>query len=145
VADSLLLTDLYQLSMLAAYYDEGMTDTAAFEFFVRELPPGRNFLLAAGLEPVLDFLAGARFAADELDWLAGCGRFRRDLADRLADWRFTGRVDAMPEDTVFFPDEPILRVALQQRGIYPQRLGVLSQKVSQDSRRSDSFPRRRST
>jgi len=107
---SLLLTDLYELSMLAAYFEEGMTDTAVFEFTVRDLPPGRNFLLAAGLDSVLDFLAGARFEADELDWLAGCGRFSREFVDHLAGWRFTGVVEAMAEGTVFFPDEPILRV-----------------------------------
>ena len=60
--NSLLLTDLYQLNMLQAYLDEGATDKAVFEFFVRKLPPRRNFLLAAGLEQVVDFLEDARFA-----------------------------------------------------------------------------------
>ena len=55
-SQSALLTDLYQLTMLQAYFDEGMRDTAVFEFFVRALPPGRNFLLAAGLEQVLCYL-----------------------------------------------------------------------------------------
>jgi nicotinate phosphoribosyltransferase len=108
--DGLLLTDLYELSMLAAYHDEAMIDTAVFELFVRDLPPGRNFLLAAGLESVLDFLAAAHFSAEELDWLAATGRFRQDFVDHLAGWRFTGAVHAMAEGTVFFADEPILRV-----------------------------------
>lgn len=109
--DSLLLdTDFHELNLLAAYFDAGMTETAVFEFFVADMPAGRNFLLAAGLDSVLDFLAHARFSADELDWLAGCGRFGREFVDRLAEWRFTGTVDAMPEGAVFFPDEPILRV-----------------------------------
>lgn len=108
--DGLLLTDLYELSMLAAYYAEGMTDTAVFEFFVRDLPPQRNFLLAAGLDSVLEFLATARFSAEDLDWLAGCGRFRQDFVDHLAGWRFTGDIEAMPEGTIFFPGEPVLRV-----------------------------------
>lgn len=107
---SLLLTDLYQLTMLEAYFDRGMTDTAVFEFFVRRLPPGRNFLLAAGLEQVLDFLEDLRFTPPELDWLAGCGRFHGRFVDSLRDLRFSGEVQAMPEGTVFFPDEPILRV-----------------------------------
>jgi nicotinate phosphoribosyltransferase len=108
--DSLLLTDLYQLNMLQAYRDAGMTATAVFEFFVRKLPAGRGFLLAAGLEQVVDFLERARFGEAELAWLEASGRFKRDLLDDLARWRFTGDVHAMPEGTVFFPDEPILRV-----------------------------------
>ncbi len=107
---SALLTDLYQLTMLQAYFEGGMNATAVFEFFVRKLPPGRNFLVAAGLEQALDFLEHLHFAAEELDWLAGCGRFDRRCVDTLAELRFTGDVQAMPEGTPFFPDEPILRV-----------------------------------
>ena len=107
---SALLTDLYQLTMLQAYFERGMNETAVFEFFVRKLPPGRNFLVAAGLEQALDFLENLHFAAEELDWLAGCGRFNRRCVDTLAELRFTGAVQAMPEGTPFFPDEPILRV-----------------------------------
>lgn len=108
--DGLLLTDLYQLTMLQAYHDAGMNDTAVFEFFVRKLPEHRNFLIAAGLEQVLDYLEQAWFSAEELAWLRGCGRFHERFVDSLANWRFSGDVDAMAEGTVFFPDEPILRV-----------------------------------
>ena len=107
---SLLLTDLYQLTMLQAYFDQGMADTAVFEFFVRKLPQERNFLMAAGLEQVLDFLEDLHFTEQELDWLIGCGRFHRRFVDSLQELRFTGDVQAMPEGTIFFPDEPILRV-----------------------------------
>jgi nicotinate phosphoribosyltransferase len=107
---SLLLTDLYQLTMLQGYFKRGMLETAAFEFFVRRLRPGRNFLMAAGLEQVLDFIEQARFSPEELDWLRGTGRFYAEFVDWLAGWRFEGDIDAMPEGTVFFPDEPILRV-----------------------------------
>jgi len=106
----LLLTDLYQLNMVQAYLDRGMTEPAVFEFFVRKLPATRGFLVAAGLEQVLDFLAAARFTDAELLWLTQSGRFGDDMLDYLAALRFTGDVDAMPEGTVFFPDEPILRV-----------------------------------
>ena len=61
--------------MLQAYFEQRMNGRAVFEFFVRKLPPHRNFLVAAGLEQVLDYLAGLRFTADELAWLAGLGRF----------------------------------------------------------------------
>ena len=109
-ATSALLTDLYQLNMMQAYLDRGETKTAVFEFFVRKLPRDRGFLIAAGLEQVLEFLDGLRFTPEELDWLAASGRFGKNLLDYLAGLRFTGDVHAMPEGTVFFADEPILRV-----------------------------------
>jgi len=105
-----LLTDLYQLTMLAGYFEQRMTATAVFEFFVRRLPPGRNFLLAAGLEQTLEFLESFRLVGDDLKWLAGSGRFRREFVDSLARMRFTGDVDAIPEGTVCFPNEPLMRV-----------------------------------
>ncbi|HEY5994594.1 MAG TPA: nicotinate phosphoribosyltransferase [Gallionellaceae bacterium] len=107
---SLLLTDLYQLTMLQGYFERGMTQTAAFEFFARKLPRGRNFLVAAGLAQVLEFLEQARFTPQELDWLRGTGRFSADFMEWLATWRFEGEVDAMPEGTLCFPNEPLLRV-----------------------------------
>jgi nicotinate phosphoribosyltransferase len=105
-----LLTDLYQLNMIQAYLDHGQTDTAVFEFFVRKLPSRRGFLLACGLEQVIEFLEGLHFTPDDIDWLAQSGRFGKDLLDALADLRFTGDVHAMLEGTVFFANEPILRV-----------------------------------
>lgn len=107
---SILLTDLYQLTMLQAYFDRDMEETAVFEFFVRRLPDRRNFLMAAGLEQVLDFLEAACFSEEEIAWLAATGRFSGRCLDRLAKWRFSGDVDAMTEGTIFFADEPILRV-----------------------------------
>jgi nicotinate phosphoribosyltransferase len=105
-----LLTDLYQLTMLQGYYEQEMTDTAVFELFVRKLPPKREFLVAAGLAQALELLETLRFGAEELDWIERSKLFRPGFAERLAAWRFTGEVHAMPEGTLFFPDEPILRV-----------------------------------
>ena len=105
-----LLTDLYELTMLQAYYERGMTDTAVFELFVRKLPPKRDFLVAAGLEQALDFIEGMRFGEEELDWIRTCGHFKPAFADRLTEVRFTGDVHAMPEGTVLFQNEPLLRV-----------------------------------
>ena len=105
-----LLTDLYQLTMLQAYFEQGMNETAVFEFFVRRLPPNRGFLLAAGLEQALAFLENLRFTEEELDWVRKSGRFDKNFPDELARLRFTGDVHAMPEGTVFFANEPILRV-----------------------------------
>ena len=107
---SALLTDLYQLNMMQAYLDSGSMDTAVFELFFRKLPPRRGFLLAAGLEQVLDFFENLRFHPAEIAWLKGTGRFGQNLLDYLAAFRFTGDVHAMPEGTAFFADEPIVRV-----------------------------------
>ena len=108
--ESALLTDLYQLTMLHAYFAHGMRETAVFELFVRKLPANRNFLMAAGLEQALTFLEQLRFTPEELEWVERSGRFGRGFAAHLAALRFTGDVHAMPEGTVFFPDEPVLRV-----------------------------------
>jgi len=108
---SALLTDLYQLTMLQTYYERGMTGTAVFELFFRRLPPKqRNFLLAAGLEQVVQFLEGLCFQPDELEWLVRQNHFTPKFIDQLAELRFTGDVDAMPEGTVLFASEPIIRV-----------------------------------
>lgn len=109
-ATSPLLTDLYQLTMLQGYIGRSMTDKAVFEFFVRRLPEQRNFLVAAGLEQALNYLSNLRFSSEDIAVLRETGLFRDDLLDYLADFRFRGDVDAMPEGTVFFANEPILRV-----------------------------------
>jgi nicotinate phosphoribosyltransferase len=104
-----LFTDLYQLTMLQAYFREEMREPAVFDLFVRRLRH-RNYLVACGLETVLDFLETLRFTDDELDYLADQDTFEDDFLDYLAGFRFTGDVYAMPEGTPVFPDEPILEV-----------------------------------
>lgn len=122
--NSALLTDLYQLSMLNGYVQQGMHDEAVFEFFVRRLPEKRNFLLACGLELALDFLEGFGFTEAELEWMASTERFSPQFIDYLSTLSFTGDVYAAPEGTVFFADEPILRVVapLPQAQIIESRL-----------------------
>lgn len=109
-SSSALLTDLYQLTMVQAYLEHRMEEPAVFEFFVRRLPSHRNFLLAAGLEQVLEFLSGLHVTAEELAWLERTGRCAPSLLRYLEALRFTGDVEAMPEGTPCFPHEPILRV-----------------------------------
>lgn len=105
-----LLTDLYQLTMLQAYWNEGMDDEAVFSLFFRRLPRHRNYMLACGLDDALRFLESFRFSDDARDYLATLGHFRDDFLDWLGDLRFEGDVYAMPEGTPVFPDEPILEV-----------------------------------
>ncbi len=107
---SALLTDLYQINMIQAYLDHGEAKPAVFEFFVRNLPPRRGFLVAAGLAQALDYLDTLGFSDSEIDWLKSTGQFRKNLIDYLAGMRFTGDVHAMPEGTIFFANEPILRI-----------------------------------
>ena len=119
-----LTTDLYELNMVQAYLDRGEDNEAVFEFFVRKLPPRRGFLLAAGLEDALDFLETVKYSDEEIAWLKDTGRFRANLIDYLADFRFTGDVHAIPEGTVCFPPEPLLRVTapLPQAQLVESRL-----------------------
>ncbi len=105
-----LFTDLYELTMAAAWFRAGVQATATFSLFVRRLPPERGFLLAAGLEDVLQYLAAFRFTPEALGWLASEGRFEPTFLDYLAGLRFTGEVRAMPEGTAVFADEPLLEI-----------------------------------
>lgn len=107
---SALLTDLYELTMAQAYLEQGMDGPAVFEFFVRKLPAHRNFFVAAGLEQALDYLSEFHFTKEELAWLDQTGRFSSGLLHYLETLRFTGDVEAMPEGTIFFPHEPVLRI-----------------------------------
>ncbi len=104
-----LFTDLYQLTMLQAYFKEGLDATAVFDLFVRRLGP-RNYLVACGLESVLAYLENLRFSAEEIDHLARQDAFDDDFLDYLAGFRFTGDVYAVREGTPVFADEPILEV-----------------------------------
>jgi nicotinate phosphoribosyltransferase len=121
---SALLTDLYQITMLQAYFDEGLHAPASFELFSRELPADRNFLLVAGLEPLLQWLEALRFTAEEIAWLGGTGRFSQPFLAWLRELRFAGDVWAMPEGTVCFAHEPWLRVTapLPQAQLVESRL-----------------------
>lgn len=106
-------TDLYQLTMAAAYHVNRMADTATFELFVRHLPPQRGFLVVAGIEEVLDFLARVRFEESDVEYLRGLPQLRgvpEDFWTYLARFRFGGDVRAMPEGTPAFANEPILQI-----------------------------------
>ena len=112
-ARSGLLTDLYELTMAAGYVQTRFEGRATFELFTRSLPPRRNFLVAAGLEQALDFLEQVRFSPAEISYLREHPAFAcigAPFFDYLASFRFTGEVWAMPEGTLCFPGEPLLRV-----------------------------------
>lgn len=106
-----LFTDLYELTMLQAYFERSMDAQAVFSLFVRGLPPTRNFLVACGLDTLLKQLETLSFSAEDLDYLASLGMFSTRFIDRLSEFRFTGDVYAVPEGTPVFADEPILEVS----------------------------------
>jgi len=109
--DSLaLFTDLYELTMVQSYYEEGMTAEAVFSLAVRSLPVQRNFLVACGLDTVLDYLQNLRFTEDDLRYLSSLGRFSDSFLDWLRGFRFTGDVFAVPEGTPVFANEPLLEI-----------------------------------
>ena len=108
-----LLTDLYELTMAAGYVQNRFDARATFELFVRNLPQRRNYLVAAGLEQALDFLEAVRFSTEDVSYLRALPFFRNvhsDFFDYLSRFQFTGDVWALPEGTIFFPGEPLLRV-----------------------------------
>lgn len=108
-----LSTDLYELTMAAAYFDNGIKDRAVFDLFIRRLPPNRSYMIAAGLEQALDYLSSLRFAPEQVDYVRNHPSFAnvsREFFDYLSKFRFTGEVWAMPEGTAVFAMEPIIRV-----------------------------------
>ena len=105
-----LFTDLYQLTMLQAYAEHGLTARATFELFARSLPANRSYLLACGLEDALAYLEGLRFGDEALAALERGGHFPSRFLDWLGELRFSGDVYAMPEGTPAFAGEPLLTV-----------------------------------
>lgn len=108
-AETSLLIDQYELAMAASYHRREMNEPAIFELFVRRLPAHRSWLLAAGLGPVLRLVRELRFGGPQLDYLGSVG-FRDDFLGYLAEFRFSGDIHAIPEGTVCFANEPLIRV-----------------------------------
>ena len=112
--DIALFTDFYELSMAAAYFNSNQKDTIGlFEMFVRKLPKNRSYLVAAGLEQVIYFLINFRFKHDHMEYLRSHKVFN-NMSDRffeyLSELKFTGNLWAIPEGSIVFPNEPILRI-----------------------------------
>jgi len=105
-----LLTDLYELTMAASYFENGMKDTATFSLFIRKYPPDRAYSVAAGLEDFLDYAANFQFSESDLAYLDGTGMFSHDFLHYLKNMRFTGTVRALAEGEIFFENEPIVEV-----------------------------------
>jgi nicotinate phosphoribosyltransferase len=108
-AETSLLIDRYEITMAASYHRLGRNDPAVFELFVRRLPPHRDWLVVCGLGPTLRLITEMRFGAAELEYLETLG-CNDDFLRYLEGFRFSGDIEAMPEGTIAFPDEPLVRV-----------------------------------
>jgi len=109
-----LLTDLYELTMAAAYFEHRVPTRATFELFVRQLPPERSYLVAAGLDSALGYLENLNFTDQDVTFLRSLPVFRTvsdDFFRYLRSFRFTGELYAVPEGTLIFGGEPILQVS----------------------------------
>ncbi len=104
-----IFTDLYELTMCASYFDNKKFEPATFDLFIRRLPPSRSYFLFAGLEQVLLFLKKIRFNEEQIAFLKKKG-FKDDFLEYLKSFKFTGEVWAVPEGTIVFPNEPLIRV-----------------------------------
>lgn len=109
--DLALLTDFYELTMMSGYWRTGRHEVpASFEYFFRDLPPDNGFAIAAGLEQLLDFVEHFRFTECDVDYLAGLSVFPAAFLHYLRHFRLSCDIWAVPEGTVVFPHEPVLRV-----------------------------------
>ncbi len=106
-----LLTDLYELTMMQGYFrNMDRNETVIFDAFYRNNPNGGGYAISAGLEQLISYIKELHFAPQDIEYLAGLNIFDRDFLDYLADFRFSGSIYAIPEGTVIFPREPVVKV-----------------------------------
>lgn len=105
-----LLTDLYELTMMQGYFMEGNNQTVVFDAFYRTNPCGNGYAIAAGLDQVIDYIKNLSFNYEDITYLRSTGLFNEEFLDYLRSFHFTGNIYAIPEGTIVFPREPLLKV-----------------------------------
>ncbi len=105
-----LLTDLYELTMMQGYFKSHATEVVVFDMFYRRNPSDGGYAIAAGLEQMIEYIKNLRFTSEDIDYLRGLGIFDADFLDYLSTFRFSGDIYAIPEGTVVFPREPLVKV-----------------------------------
>lgn len=105
-----LLTDLYELTMMQGYFKSKSNETVVFDVFYRKNPCGSGYAIACGLEQVIEYVKNLKFSYEEIDYLRGLGIFDEDFLTYLSAFHFSGDIYAIPEGTVVFPKEPLLKV-----------------------------------
>lgn len=105
-----LLTDLYELTMMQGYFKNGSTEQVVFDVFYRRNPDGAAYALVCGLDQVIDYIKHLEFTPEDIDYLRSVGVFQEDFLTHLETFKFTGNIYSIPEGTVVFPGEPLLKV-----------------------------------
>ena len=105
-----LMTDLYQLTMMQGYFESQSTETVVFDAFYRKNPCDNGYAIAAGLEQVIDYIKNLHFSEEDIEYLKSLGIFHKEFLDYLRTFRFEGDIYAIPEGSVVFPHEPLLKV-----------------------------------
>lgn len=110
IHDLTLLTDFYELTMMQGYFKTKNDETVVFDVFYRENPSGGSYAITCGLDQVIDYIKNLSFSYEDIDYLRGLGIFDEDFLEYLAGYHFSGDIYAIPEGTVVFPMEPLLKV-----------------------------------
>lgn len=105
-----LLTDLYELTMMQGYFESGSNETVIFDVFYRQNPCGNGYAIAAGLDQVIDYIRNLHFSDEDITYLASLGIFHEPFLSYLREFRFSGDIWAIPEGSVIFPHEPLVKV-----------------------------------
>ena len=108
--DLTLLTDFYQLTMMQGYFERGSNETVVFDMFFRKNPCDNGYSVCAGLEQVIDYIKNLRFSYEDVAYLRKLGIFSEAFLNYLSGFHFTGNIYAIPEGTVVFPKEPLIKV-----------------------------------
>lgn len=109
-----MLTDLYQLTMNAAYFDNNKDEEATFDLFIRKLPQDWGYFIANGIEDAVDYATNIKFTGKDLDYLRGQGIFKQEFLEQLPNFKFEGDIYAVKEGTPIFPNEPVVRVTAKR-------------------------------
>ena len=124
-----LMTDLYELTMMQGYFKNPTDQTVVFDAFYRENPYGGGYAISCGLNEVIEYVKGLHFSYEDIQYLKSLGLFEDDFLEYLAGFHFTGSIWAIPEGTVMFPREPMLKVIapiMEAQLIEPAVLNMLN-------------------
>ena len=108
--DLTLLTDFYELTMMQGYYEQGQNEKVVFDVFYRQNPCNGGYAVCAGLEQVIEYVKGLNFTYEDVDYLRSLGIFNEDFLNYLSGFHFSGDIYAIPEGTIIFPKEPLLKI-----------------------------------